>query len=158
MSTLEIERIHLPAQHYLYVEGEAGADGSGIAEAMGAGFGAVYEFVAAHGITPTSMPTAIYVNMPSPEGMFFRLGFFVTEADAAKANGTIKADTIVAGDAYKAVHVGPYPELHQTHTAIWNHMDGLNVERGLPVWEHYIDDPSQVDEAAMRTEVFRMAG
>lgn len=155
---MTIERVTLPDQHYLYVDGEAGADGSGIAEAMGQGFGQVYTFVAEHGIKPISMPSAIYVEMPSSAGMFFRLGFFVEAADAASANGNVKSGVIAGGDAFKAVHTGPYPELNKTHNAIWTHMDEVGAERGRPVWEIYVDDPMETEPAQLKTEVFRMVG
>lgn len=155
---MTIERVSLPDQHYLYVEGEAGADGSGIAEAMGKGFGEVYTFVAEHGIKPVSMPSAIYVEMPSPAGMFFRLGFFVDAVDAASASGNVKAGVIAAGDAFKAIHTGPYDELNKTHDAIWTQMDSVGVERGRPVWEIYVDDPMETDPDQLRTEVFRKVG
>lgn len=155
---MTIERVTLPDQHYLYVEGEAGADGSGIAEAMGQGFGQVYTFVAEREIKPISMPAAIYVEMPSPDGMFFRLGFFVTADDAARAQGEVQAGVIGGGDAFKAVHTGPYPELHKTHGAIWEHMDKVGAERGRPVWEIYVDDPMETEPAQLKTEVFRMVG
>ncbi|MEL7547881.1 MAG: GyrI-like domain-containing protein [Pseudomonadota bacterium] len=155
---MSIERIQLPDQHYLYVDREAAADGSDIADAMGSGFGEVFAFVDQHGIETLSMPAAIYVDMPSPDGMFFRLGFFIKPADVAAAAGTIKAGIIPQGETYKAVHVGPYPQLHQTHQAIWKQMDDDGVERGRPVWEVYIDDPMETEPASLRTEVFRAVG
>ncbi|MHA7872889.1 MAG: hypothetical protein ACX939_11110, partial [Hyphococcus sp.] len=95
---MKIERKTLPAQHYIYVDREASLAGNEIADAMASGFGEVFMFKEQNGVTPLSMPTSIYVEMPSGDKMTFRTGFFVSEADAQQASGNIKAGVIPAGD------------------------------------------------------------
>lgn len=155
---MDIKRETLPEQHYLYVERTATYEGSSIAEAMASGFGAVTAFAEQNGISRLAMPTSIYVDMPGANGMTFRAAIFVTVDDAAKAQGGVQAGTIPAGDAYTAIHEGSYANLNQSHNAIWSKMDADGVVKGMPVWEIYADDPTEVPEAEVRTEVFRAVG
>lgn len=155
---MDAVRKTLPEQHYLYVGRQVAYTPEEIAEAFKTGFGEVYGFINAHGITPTGMPCAVYVEMPSEGRMAFRAAFFVGEADAAKAEGTIKADKLTAGDAFVATHVGGYSGLGATHKALWDQMEAAGVTPGMPVWEIYVDDPTMVSEAELKTEIYRSVG
>ncbi|MEL7548093.1 MAG: GyrI-like domain-containing protein [Pseudomonadota bacterium] len=155
---MEIKRITLPQQHYLYVERTATYEGSSIAEAMGSGFGEVTGFAEQHSIERLTMPSSIYVDMPGPNGMTFRAAIFVKAEDATKANGNIKAGVMPAGDAYTATHRGSYATLSQSHNALWGQMDTDGVLKAMPIWEVYADDPTLVPEAECRTEIFRAVG
>ncbi len=155
---MDFVRKTLPEQHYIYVEREASMTGTEIADAMASGFGEVFSFKEKNGVKPLSMPTAIYMDMPDGEKMMFRAGFFVSAEDAARAEGQIQSGVMPAGEAFMATHVGPYAKLHETHKALWDHMEAEGVERAMPVWEVYIDDPTTVPEMEIRTEVFRAIG
>lgn len=156
---MDIKRISLPEQHYLYVDRDAAfATPGAIAEAMASGFGAVFAFARAKGISPLTMPSSIYIEMPAGDVMKFRAAFFVSAEDATKAEGDIKAAIMPAGDALTATHVGGYASLNLTHRAIWDHMDANGLAKGMPVWEIYVDDPTTVAEADCRTDLYRRIG
>ena len=152
---MDIERITLPAQHYLYVDREASFEGNEMAEVMGSGFGEVFGFLQANGIAPLAQPMTVYLEMPSLNGVKMRIGVFVSAEDAARASGTVKAGEIAAGDAYKALHVGPYSGMGAAHQQVWQRLEADGAAPGMPVWEIYVDDPERVSEAELRTEVFR---
>ncbi|MFK7888340.1 MAG: GyrI-like domain-containing protein [Gammaproteobacteria bacterium] len=152
---MDITRKTLPEQHYLYVDREAGFTGNEIADAMGSGFGEVFGFVQQHSMECMSMPVSMYVEMPNGPKMAFRCCMFVNAEDAKKATGSIKAGVIPAGDVATAMHIGSYANLNVSHKAIWDHCDAQGFEKGMPVWEHYIDDPSEVAEDQLRTELYR---
>ncbi|MEL6789254.1 MAG: GyrI-like domain-containing protein [Pseudomonadota bacterium] len=161
------DRISLPERLFLFVEKTCTMDGPAIAEAMGAGFGAVYGFNAAQGITPVSMPVALYPQMPEGGTMTFRTGFFlskqavekVTELiNTADAPEGLQLNTIPAGDAIQTVHVGSYADLNSAHKALWDYMAIQNITPGPLVWEEYIDDPETVAEKDVRTRITRMVG
>lgn len=154
---MEIARKTLPEQHYLYVDRECAFDPKAIGEAMASGFGEVFGFTAANNITPLSMPMSLYTEMPSGK-LRFRACALVSAADAARADGAIKAASIPAGDVLTATHVGPYAALNQSHKAIWDHADANGLAKIMPVWEIYIDDPTTKPEAEVRTEIFRALG
>ena len=153
---MEFHRKSLPEQHFLYVEREASMSApQSIAEAMGSGFGAVFTFNQENAITPLSMPTAVYMDMPSGDKMTFRVGFFVSSDDAQKATGEIASFNIPAGDVIMTTHVGPYASLRVTHQALWDHVKAEGLTEASPVWEVYVDDPHEVAEDKCRTEIYR---
>jgi len=154
---MEFERKTLPEQHYIYVDRECAFDAKSIGDAMSSGFGEVFGFTQAKAIKPLSMPTSVYMEMPG-EKMAFRAGVFVNAEDAAKAEGDIKAATMPAGDAVTATHVGPYATLNQSHKALWDYAESEGLPKAMPVWEIYVDDPTETSEAELRTEIFRALG
>lgn len=154
---MEFIRKTFDAQPYLYVDRECPYDGPKIAEAMGSAFGEMFGFAAQQGITPRSMPMSVYMEM-DPAMLRFRGGFLVSAEDAGKASGEVKADTLPAGDAMHALHVGPYMNLNQSHKALWNHMEQTGIPGTMPVWEIYVDDPGEVSEETLRTEIYRAIG
>lgn len=152
---MDIQRKTLSEQHYLYVVREAAFTGTEIADAMGSGFGEVFGFLQQNGIQCLGMPVSMYMDMPNGPKMVFRCAMFVSADDAAKASGDIRADSIPAGDVVTATHVGPYANLNVSHKALWDYCDDNGLTKAMPVWEHYIDDPHEVAEAEVRTEIFR---
>ncbi len=155
---MEITRKSLPEQHYIYVDREASFSKNDIAEAMGSGFGAVFMFTKEHNVSPLSMPASIYMEMPSDDRIPFRAAFFVSADDAAKATGEVKAAVMPAGDVAAATHVGPYAGLKESHKALWDYVEAEGLAAAAPVWEIYIDDPTTVPEAELRTEIYRAVG
>lgn len=154
---MDIRNVALPEQHYLYVEREAPM-GPEIGAAMGSGFGEVFGFVAQAGIAPQNMPMTLYTAMPDGQTVAFRAGVFVTPEDAAKASGAVKAGVIPACNVVTTTHVGPYANMNQSHGALWNYCDEQGFEKAMPVWEIYVDDPGQVPEAELKTEIYRRVG
>ena len=156
---MEFSRKTLPDQHYLYVDREASmSQPQTIGDAMGSAFGEVFGFCGQNGVAPLSMPVSLYLEMPEGDTMSFRGCVFVSEVDAGKASGTVKHGVIPAGEVMTTVHVGPYSHLNVSHKALWDHVDGLGLDKAMPVWEHYVDDPTKVPEAECRTEIYRAIG
>ncbi len=153
---MDFIRKTLPEQHYIYVDKEV-PYGPEISDAMGAAFGEVFGFIGQNGITPLAMPMSVYMGM-DPEILRFRGGVIVSAEDAARASGTIKAATIPAGDAMHVVHVGDYGALGDTHKAMWDHMKDQGINGTMPVWEIYIDDPGEVAQDKVRTEIYCAIG
>lgn len=150
---MNFERKTFDAQPYLYVSCETTYDGPAISQAMGQGFRQVFGLVGEAGITPQSMPIAVYLGMDK-DVMRFRAGVMVSEEDADKANGTVLADRLPSGDAMTTLHTGPYAALKDTHKALWDHMEASDIKGTMPVWEIYVDDPDEVEEGKLRTEIY----
>lgn len=153
---MEFERKDLPDQHYIYVEKEV-PYGPEIADAMGAAFGEVFSFVGTHGLTPLSMPMSVYPGMDA-ETLRFHGGVIVSKEDAAKASGTVKAGLLPACEVMHTTHVGPYDGMNKTHQAMWTHMKDNDIPQAMPIWEIYADDPGQVAEQDLRTEIYCKIG
>jgi effector-binding domain-containing protein len=155
---MKFERVNLPEQTYLYIEKTVPVDGVAISEAMAEGFGAIFTFTEENDIERLTMPSAIYMKMPDQNGMSFRTAVFIGPADAEKASAGIKADTMPAGEAIKATHIGSYANMNQTHQAVWAYMAENNIPGDMPIWEIYVDDPAMVEETICRTDIYRRIG
>lgn len=153
---MEFTRKTLSMQHYLYVDKEVSLENpAAIGGAMGAAFGEVFGFCGRSGITPESMPITLYMAMPNDGMMRFRGGVFVTADDAMKAEGDVKSDVIPECEVCTTTHVGPYSHMNVSHKALWDYMDRKGILKAMPIWEVYVDDPTQVSEAECRTELYR---
>lgn len=67
----------------------------------------------------------------------------------------IEVTEVPAGEYGKVVHVGPYEKLGETYAWIhdeWLPQSGREFD-DRPCFEIYLDDPSQTDPEALRTEV-----
>jgi len=156
------ERVALPEQHFIHVEKACAMDGPAIAEAMGAGFGTVSMFNGKHHIRPLSMPVALYPAMPDAGQMIFHTGFFISAVDARKATDLgahiVMVGTYPACEVIRTLHTGPYMNLNQTHSALWDYMKAEGIPGGMPVWEEYVDDPGDTPEDKLRTRAQRTVG
>ncbi|KAA9010132.1 GyrI-like domain-containing protein [Histidinibacterium aquaticum] len=152
---MAFDRITLPPQSYLYVPRESAMTPEAMSEAIGSGFAEVFGFCGTRGITPLSAPICVYFDMTDP--IRFHAGVVVAEGDAVKAADPVQAG-VLPTEAVAGVHVGPYSSLGQTHQQLWDYARGEGLEVGMPVWEVYLDDPGEVAEEALRTEIFRAVG
>ncbi len=73
----------------------------------------------------------------------------VAESEA----GELGASELPGGEVAILVHRGPYDGLRQAYDGLheWIHAQGREEAAGP--WESYVDDPGEVDEADLRTEV-----
>lgn len=110
------------------------------------------------GIQPAGPPYARYHEF-GPERAVVEIGVPVSapvpnvpalmEAEV----GELGSAELPGGRVAILVHRGPYAGLPGAYAAIeaWAHESGESL--GGPMWESYVDDPSEVAEADLRTEV-----
>lgn len=130
-----------------------------ISAAIGEILPKVFHYAQQHGISPTSPPITRYLEMDG-EQMTIQPGVCVSAGppEGASADGDaeeIHWDTLPGGTAVKALHRGPYDELHEVYRAIeaWMAEHGL-APAGAP-WEVYLTDPGQVaDPTEWKTEIY----
>jgi effector-binding domain-containing protein len=72
---------------------------------------------------------------------------------ASAEDGELASSELPGGEVAVAVHIGSYDGLSETYARLekWVGAEGRRPA-GAP-WESYVDDPSEVDPAALRTEV-----
>ncbi len=152
MSSYEI--IDTAAQDYLYVTRKcAMTPPEEIGKSMGEAFHEVWDFMQKNAIPPAGAGLSVYYDYSEDE-IEFRTGFFVSPADAAKAQGSVKADRTPATRAVHAVHTGSYAGMRDTYGKIMGDMQWAGLKYGKPTWEVYLDDPDTTPEAELKTEIF----
>ena len=140
-------------QPYLYVTRKTSMKPEEISKAMGEAFWEVWNFMQAKSIPPAGGAISVYYDYSEDE-MEFRTGFTISADDAGKADGAVKADKTPATRAAHALHTGPYAGLQETYGKIMGEMKWNGHRYGKPTWELYLNDPDQVPEAELQTEIF----
>ena len=149
----EFELIDVPETPYLFTSKTCSMNPNDISMHMGEAFGEVWEFMQAQGIDPAGGALAVYYGY-DPETMAFRAGFIVKREDLSKAKGSIEGDVTPAGEVLHFIHKGPYRTLRDHYGLMMQHVESIGREVSAPTWEVYLNDPGQVPEDELLTEVF----
>ena len=110
------------------------------------------------GVQPAGPPYGRYHEY-GPERVDVEIGIPVSAPPsnlrplAEAEEGEMAASELPGGPTAITVHRGSYDGLAQTYQRLhdWIHAQGR--EEGTAPWESYVDGPSEVDTADMRTEV-----
>jgi effector-binding domain-containing protein len=51
-------------------------------------------------------------------------------------------------------HLGPYAGLRDSYGAMMGYLEENKLEMRAPTWEVYVNDPKEVPEEELRTDVF----
>jgi effector-binding domain-containing protein len=137
----------------LHVTREASMDPGKIAAVMGEAFGAIQSFLGHTGMKPADPPLALYRDWDG-QTMQVDVGFPVSPADAARADGEVQAGQIPEGKALKAVHRGSYARLQETYEAMEAHVKETGLKTREIAWEVYMNDPVSAPEDELVTELY----
>jgi effector-binding domain-containing protein len=114
----------------------------------------VFSHLEANG-TPMAGPPFARFHDGDGEGDTFdiEVGIPVPPGTSLPETDDIKARTLPGGDAVSTIHTGPYEDLPHALRALaeWKVANGRAA--GGPYWESYLDDPSTVPAAQVRTEL-----
>lgn len=115
-------------------------------------FPKVMGWLAGSGIAPASMPMAMWHDMDRETGIAdVQAGCFVAEAVAGE--GDITPASTPGGEVLHIVHVGSYQDMGRSWGRVFQRASELGRQPGAG-WEIYVDDPSRVPEAEVRTEIY----
>jgi len=148
----DFKLVQAPATPYLYVTRSCSMDPQDISRHMATAFKEVWAFLEAKAIQPAEA-IAVYHDY-HPDRLDFRAGCIIAPQDASKAEGEVKADVIPAADVIYFQHKGAYATLRDDYALMMQHVARLGREIGAPTWEVYLNDPAQVAEAELLTDVY----
>ena len=151
----EFNVVTVESQPILYVHRSSATDPQSIGACMGEAFGTLMGFVGEHGIEMAGAPLSIYHGFSENEATF-DVALPVSAADAERAAGhaDIKGGATHAGQALKAVHVGPYNALADTYNRIMAHLQKEGLKPCGPCWEVYMNDPDTTPAEDLITEIY----
>ena len=92
-------------------------------------------------------PFAMYRGMPT-DVVDVEAGFPVAAPLPGGAEGGVTGGLLPAGQAFEAMHVGPYETLPETYGAIMGKMQAEGLTPGNAMWEYYLSDPAAEPDAA----------
>ena len=151
----EFNIVSVDSQPILYVHRSSATDPGSIGACMGEAFGTLMGFIGQHGIARTGAPMSIYHGFGETEAIFdVALPVAAADAERAAGHGDIKGGATHAGQALKAVHVGPYTALADTYNRIMAHMEQEGLKPSGPCWEIYMNDPDTTPEEDLITEIY----
>jgi effector-binding domain-containing protein len=122
-----------------------------IGPAMAEAFPKIYHAVVSAGVEPAGMPLAVYFDM-SPEETTFECAIPVP--GPFTSSGEVEPSSVGGGEAAFAVHVGPYDTIGQTWAALMAWLAEQGRVAAGHGWESYVDEPGQVPDAELRTELY----
>ncbi|MBI5680331.1 MAG: GyrI-like domain-containing protein [Methanobacterium sp.] len=116
--------------------------------------GEVVSYVMEENLQIIEPPYGIYFNSPmevSPENLKYEMGIaFIGEAPG---NGRVNIKNIPDHQAVSTVYKGPYGEAAQIYQTIIEYAMENNYQIAGPVKEIYLNDPMEVTENELLTEV-----
>ncbi|MTI42795.1 effector-binding domain-containing protein [Roseibium hamelinense] len=138
---------------YLFEERTAPMDPQAIGAEMGKAFGNVLGFMQQHRIQGAGKVMAVYYTAPTDE-ITFQAGFSVEKDPGTEASSAIQFAQIPAGKAVYFQHKGSYSKLRDAYGAMLAFMEKESLTMGAPCWEVYLNDPAEVPEEALLTDVY----
>jgi len=111
-------------------------------------------YVTAENLQITEPPYGVYMNSPmevSPEELQYEMG--ITFIGNANGEGRVKIKEILAHQAVSTVYKGPYGQAAQIYQALIEYADENSYNIAGPVKEIYLNNPMEVSEDDLLTEV-----
>ncbi|NPV59985.1 MAG: GyrI-like domain-containing protein [Actinobacteria bacterium] len=125
-----------------------------VAEDVGAGYGALFAYLGELGEFPSGAPFALFYGDPEgfdPED--FEMELCVPVSRALQGRGEIVAREIPGGLAAVTIHKGPYSAMEPAYGDLKAWMAENGFRHAGPAREVYLNDPGQVTEDELLTEV-----
>lgn len=124
-----------------------------IKEDIVAKFGAMFAYLGELGQPPAGMPLALYYGGNDFDPNDFETELCVPVAVLPEGKGEVVARELAGGTMASAIHKGPYDKMEATYALMESWVDRNGYYCSGPVREIYMNDPSQVPESELLTEV-----
>ncbi len=123
-----------------------------IGEDMGAGFGALMQFIGTAGAQPVGAPFIVYWDIIDEETSG-DIEFCVPVAPGVSGAESIEVKTLPSETVAFTIHHGPYREISPAYHTLTGWISDHGHEMTGPPREIYLNDPTQVSEAELLTRV-----
>ncbi|MBE0528495.1 MAG: GyrI-like domain-containing protein [Thermoleophilia bacterium] len=121
-----------------------------IAEKIGAGFGVLMEHAAKTGVQWAGPPFILY---PEDCDDAFEIVICMPVVPGAAGGQGVELEEIPGGRVATTTHVGPYREVGKAYTAMQKWMTDNGCRPAGKAREIYLNDPGEVPESELLTEV-----
>lgn len=121
-----------------------------VAEAMGQAFGALMAHAEATGAHWAGPPFCYY---PGPVGEEFDVVVCMPVVPGASAGEGVALETVAGGKVASTMHRGPYAAVGETYAGLQAWMDAHGHTPAGPPREVYLNDPANVPESDLLTEI-----
>ena len=131
---------------------------SGAYEQIPEGYGKLYGWVEATGLTPAGMPSAVYLTMPGDasgdEARWELWAPVAGSADEAELNESgLGVKRVPGRTVAAATHRGPYETVEPTYMSLTRWVADEGYDIAGPPEEVYFSDPNEVPPEEYATEV-----
>ena len=138
----------LPAQPVLTVRTHTPVEG--LPQALGMAYKRIFEHLQELGQQPAGAPFVAYYNLDMQD-LDLEIGFPV--AAALPGKGEVLSSEIPERKAATCLYLGPYPGM----SAAYDALNGYVAQNGLtingPIYEYYLNDPSNTPPQELQTEI-----
>ena len=121
-----------------------------IADSMGAAFGTLMQHAGQTGAQWAGPPFVLYLSVNEDE---VEMVVCMPVVPGAQGGDQVALEEIPGGRAATTMHVGPYSEIQHAYTALQQWIADADCHPAGPPREVYLNDPSQVAESELLTEI-----
>lgn len=154
-SGLDVQHLVVEAEDIAYRSASSKPDPDSMAAALGRAYFQVLNFIDAQGLDESGAPLSISRSFDGSK-MQFDAGIpirGITATTPTEAAG-VEIGKTYAGAVVRVTHFGPYQNLIQTHRKLTAYLAAHGIERNGDSWESYVNDPTTVSDAEIRTDVY----
>jgi effector-binding domain-containing protein len=117
---------------------------------LGKYFGQIIAYMHETSIKMSGAPFVAYYNMDMSD---LEIDVCVPVAVETKGNGNILADKLGRGNYVSTLHIGPYHQVEGAYKAITEYIQVNNIDITGVAYEFYLNDPQEVKEEELQTQV-----
>jgi effector-binding domain-containing protein len=143
----------MPAQPVLSVRTQTTIQN--LPQVLGETYRQIFEYMQELGAWPAGAPFVAYYNMdaqnPDVQNLDMEIGFPV--AASLPARGAIQFSELPQRQAATCIYTGPYDGMGAAYDAINAHMAQNGLTLNGPIYEVYLNDPSETSARELQTEI-----
>ncbi|MGV6852601.1 MAG: SRPBCC family protein [bacterium] len=153
-STLDAEITQTQSITTLSIRKTSATDDKAIAEELKNAYSELMQFMSDQRITLTGPPMAITHEWNEGKSWVFDAAIPVNPELDEFNHPTIKLLQTYAGKVVKVVQRGPYSKAAETYPLAFSYLASMGLELSGNSWEVYVNDPSQVSENEIQTDIY----